>query len=176
MALSKTTSTVLKTGVTIAGTAAAFTPVGGLVGLTGAAAVAADVVGGAVIGGVANKLGHKAKSEIDKNTDESKDKSHKLSTEKTAKNSASESATSHVKSKSSTLKKAATISAAGVGTLGLAKLLNSNKNGRSTSATTNKFATDLKKIQDSSTKNYQKDLARAGVVNTGSAAQQASMS
>jgi hypothetical protein len=173
MALSKTTSTVLKTGVTIAGTAAAFTPVGGLVGLTGVAAVAADVVGGAVIGGVADKLGHKAKSEIDKNTEKSKDKSKK-DTKPSESSKTASSEMSH--NKSSLLKKTATVAATGAGTLGLAKLLGNNKNGRSTSATTSKFASDLKKIQDSSTKNYQKDLARAGIANTGSAAQQASMS
>ena len=176
MALSKTTSTVLKTGVTIAGTAAAFTPIGGLVGLTGAAAVAADVVGGTVIGGLADKLGKKAKSEINEHTEKSKtDKDKKKTVTSTEKSASSD--TSHAKSKSSVLKKTTTVAATGVGALGLTNLLGNNKNGRSTSTTTSKFSTDLKKIQDSSTKNYQKDLARAGITtNTGSAAEQASMS
>lgn len=170
MALSKTTSKVLKTGVAVAGTVAAFTPVGGLVGLTGAAAVAADVVGGTVIGAVTDKVGGKLKSEINKHTEKSKDPA-KSSASSTASHEPNESKSS----KSSRLKKAGTVAATGAGLVGLTKMLGTNKNGRSTSTMLSKFTNDVKNIHNDSAKNYQKDLARAGIIDKGSAAQQASI-
>lgn len=175
MALSKKTGKVLKGVATVGGVAATFTPIGGIVGLSGAAAVAADLAGGAVIGKVADKGVKKFSNSVDERTkghkkdaaqakDQSKDKQVDKGSNKDGKN----------KAKSELGKTALGLGATGLGTSALGKTAHMNSRGRNLTPTLGKFSKDYGKGQAQSQKQFQNDLDKAGIVANGAVKQTSS--